>query len=155
MKKVGLLKFLFIWLFAGVLISGCSDDEDPIPSLVGYWELRTIELSGTGANDGILNPAVFFATFGSGEDQVEIPAISVQLEFFEDDNEFIEYTNYLNGLTIPTLGDWELSDDRENLTLSYPGEDVEFEITLDFNELILEEEGNSGATITYRYIREL
>lgn len=153
MKKVRLLKFLFLWLAAGILISGCSDDEDPIPTVVGYWELRTIEIRNS-ANSGLLNPTVFFATFGSGEDEIDVPVISVQLELLEDNNEFVEYFNYLNGLTDATDGNWELSDDQSTLTLEYPSSDSEYEITFDFNEMILTEEANNGATIIYRYTKE-
>ena len=85
MKKVRLLNFLFLWLIAGILFSGCSDEEDPVPTLVGYWEL---------------------------------------------------------------------SDDQTTLTLEYPSDDVEYEVTFDFNEMILTEETNSGATIIYRYTKE-
>jgi len=155
MKKVRLLNFLFLWLIAGILFSGCSDEEDPVPTLVGYWELRTIEIrNAQGDDNGLLNPAVFFATFGSGEDdEIEVPVISVQLEL-EDNNEFVEYFNYLNGLTNASEGDWELSDDQTTLTLEYPSDDVEYEVTFDFNEMILTEETNSGATIIYRYTKE-
>ena len=123
MKKVRLLKFLFLLLIFPMIFSSCNDEEEPSPTLVGYWELRSIEIRNAGNLNGFYNPLL-------------LDLINLEIEFF-DNNEFTQTVHVVNGLSEGLEGNFETNGDNTELTLMFSAEDEVWEMDLQLNQMFL------------------
>ncbi|MFW5761532.1 MAG: hypothetical protein ACOCXH_11180 [Cyclobacteriaceae bacterium] len=140
MKKVRLLKFLFLLVISGFVFSSCSDEEEvQSPTLTGFWELKTQEVRNANQEiNGFYNSTWGLRIPSLGD--IIIPILSNQIEFFNENSEFVNTLNTFNGVSFIEIGTYELSEDNTKLTLSYNSSDVEYEFELELNQMFLTQE---------------
>mgnify|MGYP001053223088 CR=1 FL=1 len=162
MKKLRLFKGCVLSLLLSVVFFACSDEEpvveepEPVPTLIGYWELKNVEISNGGPGlNGYYNPFIF-------------NLLSLEYQFFEGD-EFVQYINVISGESGQIAGNYSINSDTTELELEFvSANDEEYELELDFNEMLLtrpeafdvDDDSNPdtppvqvSADVTYRYIK--
>lgn len=130
MKKTRLLKFFFFFIAASFLFTACDDEEPaPSPTLVGYWDLQTIEIRNGGDLNGLYNPLF-------------LGLLTQKLEFFDND-EFVQIFNAANGLSGEAEGNYSTNTDNTELTLQFSSEDDVYVMDLQLNQMFLTLEDQS------------
>ncbi len=80
------MKILFLLVISGFVFSSCSDEEEvQSPTLTGFWELKTQEVSNANQEiNGFYNSTWGLRIPSLGD--IIIPILSNQIEFFNENS---------------------------------------------------------------------
>lgn len=128
MKKVRLLKFLFLLVISGFVFSSCSDEEEETPNLIiGTWTLDII----TWENISPDSLTYFESSF-----EPSLAGITKKELIFNEDNT-VEYEERVQGVINSFEAEWEFDEVDNEVTIEFEdGNEATIELNPDDMELI-------------------